>query len=115
MNKFWFYAFWPPLTAINCSAMAWFSWLSGKNNNWLVFIALVIVNILPFWFFISKYSRNLIFDQLLYYIIMMGSYLLTISYLDADKLSLTMLMGMIIAFVGFILLRWPIPEKQPPE
>ena len=88
-----------------------YSWLSKQNNSfggkwfWLTFTWGILC---PFWLIISRYSRNLIFDGMLYDIIMFSTYVLTMAALGVGaKFSLINWLGVVIVSIGFFLMQVP--------
>ncbi|MFA6227715.1 MAG: hypothetical protein WC668_00840 [Patescibacteria group bacterium] len=102
-----------PLTIIDGMAMSYFSLQSSLTQNWWSFIGLVLINIAPLWPFISKYSKNLIFDGLLFVVSLTAAELATISLIDkTHNPSLLNWLGLLIAFTGFVLIKLPWPLKK---
>src|SRR3989339_2118410 len=102
-----------PLTIIDGAAMGYLSLLTSLNQTWLPFIFLIGFNILPLWAIFSRYSKNIIFDELLFNFCLIGSYLITVALLDnTNAFSLVNWLGLLIAFVGFILMKLTWEEKK---
>ncbi|MFA6594307.1 MAG: hypothetical protein WCT16_03555 [Candidatus Buchananbacteria bacterium] len=102
-----------PLTIIDGMAMSYFSLHSSLTQSWGFFLGLIIINIAPLWPFISKYSKNLIFDELLFVVSLTAAELITISFLDRTRdPSLVNWLGLLIAFIGFVLIKMPWPLKK---
>ena len=65
------------------SIIAWcvvYSWLSKLNNELrttTTFIWMIIVGMCPLWAIASRISKNLIFDGMLYDIVMFATYVIT--------------------------------------
>lgn len=102
-----------PLTIIDGIAMSYFSLQSSLTQNWWMFIGLIFINIAPIWAFISKYSKNIVFDELLFVVTLTASELITVSLLKANSgFSTANWTGMIIAFVGFVLMKLTWEKKK---
>lgn len=104
-----------PLTALAGVALSYLSIQCSLNQGAWSFIGLIIVNIIPIWALISRYSRNLVFDELLYLVILSGSTLMATTILSANqKFTPINWFGLIIIFIGLILIRikWPIKITQ---
>ncbi|MFA5124777.1 MAG: hypothetical protein WC473_03060 [Patescibacteria group bacterium] len=102
-----------PLTILDGMAMSYFSWQSSLTQNWWSFICLILINIAPLWPFISKYSKNLIFDGLLFVVSLTAAELITVSFLDRTQSPLLInWLGLFIAFIGFVLIKLPWPLKK---
>jgi len=101
-----------PLTFINGLALGYFSIQTSISKDWLPFVFLVITNILPLWAFISKHSKDLIFDELLYNITVIISELIAILILGSgNAFSWLNWLGLLLAFIGFVLLKIGTAEK----
>ena len=97
------------------AAMGYFSLQTSLNQNWLSFWSLAFINVLPLWAFISKYSKKLIFDELLFVIILTGSQLIVVSLLDQGQrtsFSFWNWFGLLIAFAGLILMKTNWKKKS---
>ncbi len=102
------YHIWVPLI---CIMMLLNSWLSVNNNDhggkWTwIYVISSILSVIP-WVFISKYSKNLTFDSLLYDIIVTIFYLAGVMYFTQSigKLTNFQLIGFILILIGMILFR----------
>lgn len=104
-----------PLTALMGSAMSYYSLQSSLSHDWNPVIILIIVNIAVsaiIWPLISLYSSNLVFDELLFVVILAISELASISILDKAMIfSWFNWLGLAIAFIGFILMKLTWEEK----
>jgi hypothetical protein len=101
-----------PLTFINGMALGYFSMVSSVSKDWTSFIFLVLINVIPLWAFIAKYSKNLIFDELLYNIIVVVSELIAVLALGGGvKFSPLNWLGFLLALIGFVLLKLTLPPK----
>jgi hypothetical protein len=89
-------------------------WMSVKNNqnpsgNWTLWLWIfnAATSMIPFWPIISKNSKNLLFDSLLYDIIMVLVYTVTIVVMSGwgNSAKLVNIIGAILIIVGFILMR----------
>lgn len=98
-----------PLTALMGLAMSYFSLQSSLSHDWISFAVLIGINIIIsafIWPFISLYSFNLVFDELLFVVTLAASELLAISILDKSMVfSWANWLGLTIAFVGLILMK----------
>lgn len=102
-----------PLTILDGMAMSYFSLQSSLTRNWLMFIGLILINIAPIWAFISKYSKNIVFDELLFVVTLTASELITVSLLKANNnFSTVNWAGMVIAFAGLILMKLDWKKKK---
>lgn len=101
------YFWWIPAVIIVYGLM---SWLSVKNNVtdekvWL--IPFIIVQILPIWTVVAKVSKRLLFDAMIYDILMFLSINIAIGYFTGmfSKFSILQLIGFLVVVAGFILMR----------
>jgi fumarate reductase subunit D len=101
-----------PLTIIDGFAMGYFSVLCGDTKAWVPFLFLVLTNILPLWALISRFSTNLIFDELLFDVSLMIPYLIVVLVLDNYVFTPINFVGLIVAFIGFILLKLQFSPKS---
>jgi hypothetical protein len=102
----WHYLIWVPIVIVYYSV---FSWLSKQNNEfggkWL-WIMYVYGIVWPGWIVISRISKRLLFDGMLYDNIMFLTYVGTMIYLGAHaKLSMHQWLGVALVVIGSILMR----------
>ena len=87
-----------------------FAWISKNNSEhggkwfWWTWAW----NMVPLWAIVSKYSKNIMFDGMLYDVILMLTYVFTMIYLGADE-SFTTLnrIGIVVVITGFIMMKVP--------
>ena len=84
------------------------AWVSQKNNvhggNWL-WIA-IVYSCIPVWPLITRVSKSLLIDGMIYDLVLFGSYVLTLLYLGAgEKFGTYQWAGLAFVVVGFILLK----------
>ena len=98
------YYIWIPISILSFLLQAW---LTYKNNveggKWLWIYT--ILGTLSLWPFISRYSKNLMFDALLFDLVLIVSYGIGIAYLTNVKFEINQWIGMGIMFVGIILFK----------
>ena len=59
------------------------------------------------WFIIARYSQNLIFDGMLYDIILFFTYIITMMCLGLGKgFSTIQCIGVALVAVGFVMMKW---------
>jgi len=98
-----FYLIWIPCEIV---VVILSGWLSYKNNQDPRFtVPLYLMGLIQVWVFVSKYSKNLAFDTILYDSIMATGYVLTIAYLTKIEFKLVNYMGFLLVIVGLILFR----------
>jgi len=107
MKEFSFhYLWWVPITIIYYII---FSWLSKQNNifggKWF-WILFVFGAFCPMWIIVTRVSKNLLFDGMLYDNIMFLTYALTMLYLGAaEKMTISQWIGLIFIIGGSIIIR----------
>jgi hypothetical protein len=106
--KYWL---WVPLLVVIC---AFSSWLSVKVNSkstyyfwinyWWTPISCVVF---PIWAVISKYSKNIVLDGLIYDLTMVVAYtvFLLIFSGSAGRFSILQYVGILVALIGLILFK----------
>lgn len=97
--------FWVPLVVLEYFVIGF---LTVKNNNaagwsWLLWIS----GALPIWPLISRYSKDVVFDGLVFDICMTVTYTLTVFFLTKSfaKFSLTQYIGLSLILSGLFLFR----------
>lgn len=99
-----YYLTWIPSLII--LAVIWALISKHVNDNPSSWLGYVLFLSIPVWFFVAKYSKNLLFDGLLYDIILTLSYALTFIYLGySSGFSLYNWMGLFLAFIAIFLLK----------
>lgn len=102
MISYW----WVPILILWYSFYGYFS---VKNNHsqeydrWF-WISLVF-GLFPLWAWVSKNSKNLVFDSMLYDVFLFLSFNLVLIFFHVEKLSPINLFGICLIFIGFILMR----------
>ena len=102
----WNYVWWVPLVIVYYGI---YSWLSKQNNEiggyWL-WAAFIFGAICPFWVIISRLSKNLLFDGMLYDNLMFLTYIGTMVALGCGaKLMMHQWVGVGLIVVGSIMMR----------
>lgn len=100
------YFFWVPLVAIFYFT---YGLMSYKNNSstgmfwfWLLYLYGGIVQL---WAFVSKISKNVVFDSFLYDLTMMLSLCLGLMICRGVMPTIYQLIGVVLCLVGLVLLR----------
>jgi hypothetical protein len=86
-----------------------FAWASTQNNvhggKW-IWINFLIGALCPFWILVARYSKNIIFDGMLYDHVLFLSFIVTTWYLGfADGFNSKNWLGLSLVIVGFIMMR----------
>lgn len=87
-----------------------YNWMSVKNNqtsnNYWYVVMFIYGALCPFWVIVSRYSRSLMLDGILYDFIMLITYYGTMIYLDqAIKFAWWQWVAVVMIFVGMIIIR----------
>lgn len=101
-----FYVFWVPCAVVY---YVFYSWLAKQNNElgggWS-YAMFIFGALCPFWLIVSKYSRRLLFDGMLYDNVMFLTYVGTMVVLGAHgRLSCWQWVGVSLVVVGSVLMR----------
>ncbi len=84
---------------------AWINFMNNKETGYFWWACLI--SILPIFPIISKYSKNLLIDGLLYDVIIFFAYLITLLLLGSGKnISLLQWIGFIITIIGCFIMKW---------
>lgn len=100
------YLIWVPIVIIY---YAFFSWFTKQNNelggNW-TFVLYLYGMFWPGWVVVSKFSKNLLFDGMLYDNIMFLTYVVTMISLGAHaKLAMHQWIGVALIVTGSVCMR----------
>lgn len=102
-----FYLIWIPLLILLYVGV---SWLSVKSNNsvsstW--FILLVLIQLIPGWAIVSRFSKNITIDSMLYDIILFLTCSICISLFSGQlfKFNTIQIAGFVIIIIGFIMIQ----------
>ena len=100
------YLWWVPVVLLWYMVYAWISKLNNDLRTSGIFINTLLFGICPFWAIVSRISKNIIFDGMLYDIIIFTSYLLTMGLLGAGKdFTAFNWLGAGLIITGFILMK----------
>ena len=101
-----FYLAWIPLLIVYYILYAYLSKRFNEGFTWTTFLWFYALNLLPIWVFVAKYSKNIIFDGLLYDVIMFVTFFGALTFLgSADKFSLSQWIGLIFVVIGFLFMK----------
>lgn len=98
-----FYLWIPVILVINIASAK----LSLMNQTGSVSAAwgLWMVGAIPLWVFVSKFSKNMLFDAMLYDSLMVVSFALAVSYFSGAHLSWINYVGIILIGMAMILIK----------
>ena len=99
------YFIWVPIAIIFQFIGAYFSnrLNISKDNKWLVLQ--YFWTLLPLWSIVCKYSSNVLFDAVLYDLIILITYSFSLIILTKAPLSVTNYIGLAIIFLGLVLFK----------
>ena len=101
-----FYAAWITYICILFTLSAYVSKQANDSDSWKWVYILFFMNLFGAWPIVARYSKNLIFDSLLYDLIIFFTFYLTLLYLGAAKsFSPVQWVGTVIVAIGFIVLK----------
>lgn len=93
-----------PITIVYSIIAAYFSFRlnSGDKVFWITYG----LNILPIWTFWSLISKNILFDAIVYDLILIICYSVTLIYLTKQPLNIQHYIGLVLIFLGLIIFKW---------
>lgn len=98
------YYWWVPLVAISFGVQAWIS--TKTSQSWWWVVALFLVHALPLWALITRWSKNLAADGLLYdFVCAITFYGVFIWLGECEGFSKWQWAGGTLAFIGLIMMR----------
>lgn len=105
----WHYALWVPTVVVYYVG---YSWLSKQNNDiggkwfWFMFAYGAAC---PLWLIVSRISKNLLFDGVLYDNLMFLTYVGAMIFLGAHaRMTAHQWVGLGLVVLGSVLLRWEL-------
>ena len=108
MSNIIYYLIWTSIVTLFYIFYTYVSFRSNQNPNSNWFWAVLLTGAFPGWAIVSLYSKNLLFDGLLYDVIMFLTYAIAIGYFTDQfmKFATSQWIGFIMIIVGFLLVRW---------
>jgi hypothetical protein len=98
------YSLWIPIVIIYYVVYTYFSKYYNESGAYL--IPILFMNCLPIWLLVAKWSKNLIFDALLYDILMFFAGGITLLLCGSGNyLNVHQWIGLILIISGFILMK----------
>ena len=101
------YWIWLPLEIIFYIAVAYFSKKNNDLKNKKFFITVVLLGCIPLWAFIAPDSKHLVFDGLLYDLIMVSVMTFTLILLgdESKRINFCNWLGIILVIIGLIVIK----------
>ncbi len=82
------------------------AWLSYKTNlNSKFFVAIYLFSLVQVWPFVAKFSKNLLFDAVLYDLILIITYTSVLIYFTKTDLKIINYIGLGLLFLGMLLFK----------
>ena len=102
-----FYVLWIPLLIISVAALSYLSYRNNVDGGKWLWIMYAFQLIPGVWILVSRFSKNLMFDGVLYDVIMLMAYSVCLGFFTGqfEKFTLTNWVGFILICIGFILLK----------
>ena len=103
-----FYAFWIIITILSSGAIAWFAKLANDNRDWTstLIATSLMVSVSWVWPVVAKYSNRLLFDTMLFDLILILSYAGFLTLFGvANKFNVIQYTGLGACVLGLILLK----------
>lgn len=97
---------WITLVAIISITGAWLSVKLNHSNTWELIIPMYLLQLIPMWIIISKYSKQIFRDAVIYDVLICVCYLFTMIALGESKgLNTTQSIGVAFMIIGFLLVK----------
>jgi hypothetical protein len=97
---------WIPILTALCVTSAWLSKTAQDTQKWYPVIWMYVIQCVCIWPIVARYSKNLIFDGLLYDSIIVFSFLLTFIALDCgENFSVLNWVGVGLVATGLIVIK----------
>lgn len=100
------YLIWIPLVVLY---YAYYAYLSNKHNLSPTFFSSVklylIGGLVQLWVFVSAVSTNIVFDAILYDLIMVVTQIIVLVILSGNSFTVQQALGLILAITGLLLIR----------
>lgn len=102
----WHYLIWIPIVIIWYAVYAYVSKLSNDTKSTTSLIYVFILGLCPLWAIVTRISKNLIFDGMLYDIVLTLTFTITLIFLGGGKaFSNFNWMGLFLVILGFIFMK----------
>jgi succinate-acetate transporter protein len=101
-----YYLSWIPALIIYYSVYAYLSKQCNDNFTWGNFWWFYAMNLLPIWMFVARYSKNILFDALVYdLIIFFTFYFVMLALGSGDKFHTGQWVGLSLVIAGFLVMK----------
>lgn len=102
------YLLWIPAAIAVYATQAYLSKRSSDEQGWW-WLAVWLVGAVPLWAVVSRYSRNVMVDGILFDLLIFFSYLLTFLALGCgESFGAVRWAGLVLVCIGFVLLKMPL-------
>jgi CHASE2 domain-containing sensor protein len=102
---------WVPVTILSSALAGLFSYRMNQSQEWSWSMYLWILNAVPLWIFIARYSKNILLDGLIYDSILTIAYTATVLYLSSKDSHFTTLQWISLCIIILGLLAFKLGEK----
>jgi len=102
-----FYLFWIPTTIILYILIGWLSVRVNVSDNRMWYVSLVVIQMIPFWTVVARFSKNITIDSMLYDVLIFLTSLLSIGIFSGQLVQFGILqyIGLIMVILGFVCLQ----------
>ena len=98
---------WIPITVVYNALACWISVKYNQTDFWRTYMWLVIISLIPTWAIAGYFSKNLIFDGLLFDMTLVLSSPFILAYFgQAMHFTVVNWIGVVLTLVGLFLVRW---------
>lgn len=102
----WFYLLWVPFILINYVIYAKFSLLANETKEWKWVFYMMGIQAFAIWPIIARYSKNILFDGLLYdFLIIIVYYAVLVALGAGENFGPAQWVGSIIAILGLLVMK----------
>lgn len=101
------YAIWVPLTILYNFFLCYIAIRGEGKPFWFTYVWMSLLSLLPTWSLAAYFSKNLIFDGLLYDTLLVVTSVIFMSMLgQATSFKTVNWIGVLLVLVGLVLTRW---------
>lgn len=102
----WVYCIWIPAVVIYYLIYAWCSKRYNDTPTALRFWVLYLTNLFPVWMIVARYSKDMLFDGVLYDILAFSAFIAGLILLGSgDRFTMGQWIGLVVVVVGFLMMK----------
>ena len=79
--------------------------IANQHGDNRAALGMFLIGLIPLWIITSRFSKNLLFDAMLYDTLVVIAYTVGIVYFGDKALSVANMIGMALIFIGLIFVR----------